>query len=340
MTVDWSAMVQQVVIAGRPGDVESAALGWEQLLHQVGEVKASLERDVADVGTSWSGPAYEAYKSHILGIAARLGGVMDQARQGGGIAPALHTAAGRLADAQAAMPVPHGMLGELIAARNGEITLGPKFCEVTLTSEVLDNAVTRWAGKATDVAESLIHNVEAAAEKVYTQVNKEYLDLNEQLPESAALHKGIQVDHEELSLATSELSSGLSSTSDFDSGAPYTSSGFSAGHVGAGSGDGRDAWNAGWEHLGDVRPGSDASGFTGSSLAGLGADRFGTPDGRFGGVGAVGGFTGAGQASVRAGQASVRAARVLSAAPVPPPHHRPSCPAAEHWADRSMSPAP
>ena len=43
MGKSWEEMCQEFVVDGRPGDVASAALGWEQLLKNLGSVQESLE---------------------------------------------------------------------------------------------------------------------------------------------------------------------------------------------------------------------------------------------------------------------------------------------------------
>src|SRR5262245_50223046 len=103
---DWTTMVKEVVIAGRPADVESAGLGWDALLKTMGEVKQSLDTNVKDLAASWKGQAYDDFKKHIEGISEALQDLIDQAKRQNGIAQSLKDAAKKLAEAQAAMPVP------------------------------------------------------------------------------------------------------------------------------------------------------------------------------------------------------------------------------------------
>ncbi|MEV6524220.1 hypothetical protein AB0M43_19900 [Longispora sp. NPDC051575] len=277
MTTDWSTMVRQVVIQGRPGDLKSAALGWEQLLKQAGQVKATLERDVSDLARYWTGPAYEAYKTHVLGIAKKIGDAIDKANAGTGIAPSLREAASRLAEAQAAMPVPHGMLGDLLAARNGQISLGPKFCELSLSNELFNNPVARHLGNITDLLEKAVHDIEGPARKAYDKVSGDYEGVKARMPEGAGTSAGYDVGHEGLDL-TDTPPAGTSGGPDLGSGGAYTPNGFAPHQPSpmTPANPTRDAWNRGWEDAGDFRPPrTDATTPSTTGLAGLG-DSFGS----------------------------------------------------------------
>ena len=115
----WEEMCQQIVVAGRPGDVTSAALGWEQLLKNLNSVKESLETNVTDLGEVWKGPAYESFKTHIKQIATDTGRVVDDAEKHNGIVQSLKTAADKLSAAQADFPIPASCVNDVLEARNG-----------------------------------------------------------------------------------------------------------------------------------------------------------------------------------------------------------------------------
>ncbi|WP_157641548.1 hypothetical protein [Longispora albida] len=312
-------MVEHVVIAGRPADVKSAALGWEQVLKQVGEVKATLEQDIDDLSSFWSGPAFEAYKKHMLGIAKRLGDLMEQAKKGAGIVGSLNEAAGKLSKAQHEMPVPAGMVGDLLAARNGSIKFGPSFCEIKLTGDFLTqsgvNPAVKFVGGMADTVSSMLTNVKAEAKAAYEKVNREYQDVKNRAPGEAESRTGRQADHSAVGPQGAGAGgyggfSGAGAGLEADGGAgvgplngysPWRGTGSEGGAKVTGPNN-PEAWNKGWEHLGDHRvapsgglgPGSGVDPVErGSGLAGLspGLPGLGSP-GSPGGIGGSWPFTG------------------------------------------------
>ncbi|GIG60435.1 hypothetical protein Lfu02_48070 [Longispora fulva] len=274
MKVDWSTAVQQVVIQGRPGDVKSAALGWEEVLKRAGDIKSTLERDVADLAQVWTGPAYESYKTHMMGIAKKIGDAIDKVNSGTGVVPSLQEAATKLAEAQNAMPVPHGMFGELMAARNGKYSLGPKFCEITLSNELLKNPVLKFIGSSQDMLEQALHDIEGPALKTYDKVSGEYEGVRQRMPDAVHVGSDVRRNAGEPELTVGEGVSGVSGGPDLGAGGAYPSKGFAEHQPGAfGSahtpGDPRDAWNKGWEDAGDFRPpASDSEHPSATGLAG------------------------------------------------------------------------
>ncbi|MEU2611857.1 hypothetical protein ABZ570_09780 [Micromonospora sp. NPDC007271] len=174
----WEEMCQQIVVDGRPGDVSSAAAGWEVLLKNLTTVKQNLETNVKDLNETWKGPAYEAFKTHVEGLAKRIGGVVDDAEANGGIAPALRDAAERLNAAQAAFPVPLSCVNDILEARNAELTIGIGFFEAKVKPDFLGlvdpiSSMMDWFNDKTE-----------DAAKVYNQVSGEYLEIESRVPES------------------------------------------------------------------------------------------------------------------------------------------------------------
>ncbi|SCL35787.1 hypothetical protein GA0074692_4182 [Micromonospora pallida] len=168
MGVSWEEMCQQVVIDGRPGDVASAALGWTELLKNLRSVKESLEKNSADLGTVWKGPAYDAFKTHVGEIAKSTGGLIDDAEEGDGIVHSLNAAADKLTAAQSEFPIPASCVNDVLEARNGHLTIGIGFFEAKVAPDFLGlldpiAGLADWLNDRTD---------EAA--QVYNQVNDQY----------------------------------------------------------------------------------------------------------------------------------------------------------------------
>ena len=128
MALDWTTMVNQVVIAGRPADVEDAALGWQELIGNVRDVCTSLEQDIKGIDAFWTGKAADAF--------ARAGHGREQGAQEG-LGQCARPRAGRASSTHYGPP-PRilarlrrrcrsrpSMLGELMAARDARITLAP-----------------------------------------------------------------------------------------------------------------------------------------------------------------------------------------------------------------------
>src|SRR6266511_1323755 len=181
---DWTTMVKEVVVAGRPADVESAALGWEALLQTMGEVKQSLDDNVKDVGSFWKGQAYDDFKKHIDRISTGLQDLIDQAKRQGGISQALKDAAQRLAEAQAAMPVPAECIGDILNARNGVVTIPLGFCEAHLRGSFFNNPAMKFVEGIEDTFRSLLSDVEGDAQRAYDKVNGDYKNVSRNAPAS------------------------------------------------------------------------------------------------------------------------------------------------------------
>lgn len=168
MGVSWEEMCQQVVIDGRPGDVASAALGWTELLKNLRSVKESLEKNTADLGAVWKGPAFDSFKEHVDGIAKTTGRLIEDAEKGDGIVHSLNAAADRLTEAQREFPIPASCVNDVLEARNGHLTIGVGFFEAKVAPDFLGlldpiAGLADWLNDRTD---------EAA--QVYNQVNNQY----------------------------------------------------------------------------------------------------------------------------------------------------------------------
>ncbi|MEV0808245.1 hypothetical protein [Micromonospora sp. NPDC050200] len=173
----WEEMCQQIVIDGRPGDVTSAAFGWEQLLKNLTTVKQNLETNVKDLGETWKGPAYEAFKTHIEGLAKSTGEVVADAESRGGIVHSLKDAADKLSAAQAEFPVPASCVNDVLEARNGRITISAGFFEMKVKPDFLGLA---------DPISSMVdwfNDKTGDATKVYEQVSGHYLAIDSNLDE-------------------------------------------------------------------------------------------------------------------------------------------------------------
>jgi hypothetical protein len=181
---DWTTMVREVVVAGRPADVESAALGWDALLQTMGEVKQSLDDNVKDLASFWKGQAYDDFKKHIEGISKGLQDLIDQAKRQHGIAQSLKDAAQKLGEAQAAMPVPAECIGDILEARKGVVTIPLGFCEAHLRSSFFNSGPMKFIEGIEDTFRSLLTDVEEDAQRAYDKVNDDYKGVSRHAPVS------------------------------------------------------------------------------------------------------------------------------------------------------------
>ncbi|WP_320065896.1 hypothetical protein [Micromonospora sp. RTGN7] len=168
MGTSWEEMCQQVVIDGRPGDVASAALGWSELLKNLRSVKESLEKNTADLGAVWKGPAFDSFKTHVDGIAKTTGRLITDAEEGDGIVQSLNAAADRLTEAQQEFPIPAKCVNDVLEARNGHLTLGIGFFEAKVGPDFLG-----LLDPITGLADWLNDKTDEAA-KVYDRVGNQY----------------------------------------------------------------------------------------------------------------------------------------------------------------------
>lgn len=177
---DWEQMAREVLVAGRPDKVQSAALGWKELLKNVGQVQESLQQNVKDLSTVWKGPAYEAFKSHVEGLAKQAGGLVDAAEKPGrgrvSIVTNLETAAKQLQQAQDTMPIPAACVGDVLAARNGELVLGVGLFETRVKADLMGSWPMEKMGELGDWVSGWFSDQEGDARKVYNEVNGNYQD--------------------------------------------------------------------------------------------------------------------------------------------------------------------
>ncbi|MET8350704.1 MULTISPECIES: WXG100 family type VII secretion target [unclassified Micromonospora] len=180
MGLSWEEMCQKVVIDGRPGDVESAALGWEQLIKNLDNVKQSLDTNIKDLGTVWKGPAYEAFKGHVEQIAKDTGNIVADAEKGTGIVQSLKSAAEKLTAAQRDFPVPATCVNDVLEARNAKLTLSVGFFEAKVAPDFLG-----WLDPVTAVADWINDRSDEAA-GVYQRVSGDYQNIAPGTPGDAS----------------------------------------------------------------------------------------------------------------------------------------------------------
>ncbi|GIF48018.1 hypothetical protein DFJ67_2088 [Asanoa ferruginea] len=185
--LDWTTMVNQVVVAGRPGDVEDAALGWQELVGNVRDVSTALERDLKGIDAFWTGKAADAFTEKVKGLSKELKVVSDSAAPegGAGIVDTLRTAAQDLQKAQAAMPIPATMIGDVMAARDASVFIGPGVLETELKSGFFNSAPMQLAGWLTDQFRSLLTDVEGDAREAYDAVNTQHESTADRAPGAA-----------------------------------------------------------------------------------------------------------------------------------------------------------
>ncbi|GAB3959293.1 hypothetical protein GCM10027614_78490 [Micromonospora vulcania] len=184
----WEEMARQVLVAGRPADVTSAALGWQALLGNVEEVKRLVDADIHDLGESWKGPAYDAFRTHMEALTKQAETIVDGARESGSdqhsIVTVLQTAAQDLERAQNAMPVPQGCVGDLAAARNGAIVIETGLFEASIRADFTGSWPMEKLGQLNDRIGEFFNNNTEDARKAYDQVSDDYAARERETPEA------------------------------------------------------------------------------------------------------------------------------------------------------------
>ncbi|MGN9810994.1 WXG100 family type VII secretion target [Micromonospora sp. BQ11] len=191
----WEDMAREVLVQGRPADIGSAALGWQELIRNVGQVQESLEQNVKDLGAAWKGPAYEAFKEKIEALARDAGTLVDAVERPGSdrrsIVTVLEAAARNLEDAQVAMPVPASCVGDVLAARNGETTLDTGLFEMSLKADWMGSWPVEQIGKFGDwLTEFVFDNTEKARE-AYETVDGQFQQRDMEAPQGATVISGV-----------------------------------------------------------------------------------------------------------------------------------------------------
>jgi hypothetical protein len=189
----WEDMARQVLVAGRPADITSAALGWQALLGNIDEVKRLVDANVLDLGESWKGPAYDAFRTHMAGLTTQAESIVAGARESGGgqhsIVTVLQTAAQDLEHAQSAMPVPQGCVGDLAAARNGAIVIETGLFEASIRADFAGSWPMEKLGQLNDRIGEFFNNNTEDARKAYDKVSDDYADRERETPEDALLKR-------------------------------------------------------------------------------------------------------------------------------------------------------
>lgn len=183
-------MAREVLVEGRPADVQSAALGWKELIKNLDQVRESLETNVKDIGVAWKGPAYESFKTHIEGLAKSAKTIVEDVDSPGrgkvSIVTTLETAASQLEQAQAKMPIPAACVGDVMAARNGEVTLGIGLFETRVKADLMGSWPVEQLGKLGDWVTGWFSDQEGEARKAYNEVNDNFRDRTMEAPTSVA----------------------------------------------------------------------------------------------------------------------------------------------------------
>ncbi|MEV4214048.1 hypothetical protein [Micromonospora sp. NPDC049662] len=197
--LSWEDMARQVLVAGRPADVTSAALGWQALLGNIDEVKRLVEADVRGLGESWKGPAYEAFRTHMEGLTRQAEAIADGAREPGNgrqsIVTVLQTAASDLERAQTAMPIPQGCVGDVMAARNGDLVIDAGLFEASVRADFAGSWPMEKVGQFNDWVGEFFNNNTEDARKAYNQVSDEYGNREREVPGSAGSDKLARGEH-------------------------------------------------------------------------------------------------------------------------------------------------
>jgi hypothetical protein len=106
----WETMVDQVCVNGRPDWLGAAAGIWDTVFSNASTVAEALRDSAGRLEAVWSGPAGEHYQAHLRDIVRSI----DDIRQHNqGVQHLLSQAATDLGAAQAGMPIPDHMLGEV-----------------------------------------------------------------------------------------------------------------------------------------------------------------------------------------------------------------------------------
>ncbi|MEU7802423.1 hypothetical protein AB0B10_24485 [Micromonospora arborensis] len=191
--LSWEDMARQVLVAGRPADVTSAALGWQALLGNIDEVKRLLDADVHDLGESWKGPAYDAFRTHMEGLTKQAETIVNGAREPGSdqhsIVTVLQTAAQDLERAQNAMPVPQGCVGDLAAARNGAIVIETGLFEASIRADFAGSWPVEKFGQLNDWVGEFFNDNTEDARRAYDQVSDDYAAREREAPGGALSEK-------------------------------------------------------------------------------------------------------------------------------------------------------
>ncbi|MDR7278536.1 WXG100 family type VII secretion target [Catenuloplanes atrovinosus] len=221
----WENIVNQVVIDGRPGDLRTAALGWEAVLRNLNSVKTSLDQNVKDLGTVWKGEAYEAFKKHIETISEKIQKVADEANGGGGggVVASLNKTADDLHAAQEKIPIPIAMQPDVMEARNSYLTIPIGSFENAIKVDIagamgayrdLGNALTGGlAQKVWTAVQDAVTNGSDEALGYWKTLNGQVADTTEVTPAGTPVDVANQTPYEQVPTGSGGPSGGVGGVS-------------------------------------------------------------------------------------------------------------------------------
>jgi hypothetical protein len=124
---------------------------------------------------------------------------VEWARSGDGLGVegALRKAAGDLSVAQGRMPVPLVSMGDVLSARNGQVSVGWGSFAARLRGEHVDALVD--SGVWAKLIDAFIRDKEQEARVVYDEVGDDYGDASRQAPSAVAVTPGVAAGRDDLS---------------------------------------------------------------------------------------------------------------------------------------------
>jgi uncharacterized protein YukE len=179
----WTRLANEVLLAGRPADIEAAADAWEVFVYQLGDAPRNLELDLRELEQNWRGEAADAFATELRQLNKNLALLVEELSRGGGMSAVLHDAAERLAQAQQAMPVPQAAVADLLAARQNDAVLDLGVLEARFEADALRSTPAKALAWINDQIRQEVTDAEEKAQQVYDALNKDFEPIADRTPE-------------------------------------------------------------------------------------------------------------------------------------------------------------
>jgi uncharacterized protein YukE len=180
----WVDVVNRVIVRGRPQYLRNAADIYDDVFKALHEVANDIDAQLAVLGRSWSGPAYDSYHRSVAGIATELRRIIDEANEFGGISTALRQAGDRLYAYQQVIPIPNDCAADVVRAHQEGLQLTQGQLEDALRKEAEDSGFFSFFFDFLEWLGDVIDDNTGTARDRYRELSSEYANMAASAPDS------------------------------------------------------------------------------------------------------------------------------------------------------------
>ncbi len=180
----WAQVVNRIIVRGRPQYLRNAASIYDNVFEALHSAADDIDRDLAALGQSWSGPAFDQYQRQVSSISAEIRRIIGEANEYGGIGEALRHAADRLYAYQQVIPIPNDCAGDVVRAHNEGLELTDHQIEEALRKEAESSGFFSFFFDFLEWLGDVINDNTGKARDKYRDLSSEYAVTAASAPDS------------------------------------------------------------------------------------------------------------------------------------------------------------